>query len=219
MHMHSNTRMTDEKPGKTPVITAEDIYIYVHLEEWGQSEKKAGLLPKDKRDFLDNDMLNLNPESAVVKYLDECDAVKKRLRHGQFGQRAQPRNPGTAYERQAIIDFARKEVEKGRLSEAAAIEVLAEGGETISWMDSPTDRLLLEEPMVPIPGDAIFKRHMLAKMSPVLADVMEEGNQMMIKKLGEISAELATELAESLVNLRQEILRQTKKGHGRGPTD
>jgi hypothetical protein len=89
------------------------------------------------------------------------------------------------------------------LPKEAAEEILAEAGETLSWMDSVPDRTLIEEPLVPFAGSPSFQRTQLARTSPALAALIAEGNQHMLAKLTEFNQQVAAELTAKLGALQR----------------
>jgi hypothetical protein len=138
-----------ETPKKPLAITAEDIYAYGFDQYHLLSAEKNAQLHKDMDD----------PNSYIVRFLQEGDELKQRVRSTDWlariareggyrlGRKQRPKRipVAVAHERQAIVDFVRQAVEKDRLPAAAAEDVLAEGGESLSWMESVPDRMLLED--------------------------------------------------------------------------
>jgi hypothetical protein len=192
-----------EKPQKRVVITAEDIFVFAGSRDELLSPEKLAQLRKD----LDN------PNSHLVRFLQEVESkardilenpsgIKRWQTVAKDGKRLSNRSglpdPPEAYERQAIVNSVRKAAELHQLTKDAAEEVLAEAGETLTWVDSMPDRTLIEEPLVPFAGSPAFQRTQLARTSPVLAAVIAEENQRMLVKLTEYHPSLARELTMRL---------------------
>ena len=175
-----------------------------------------------------------NPDSYITRFLNEHDEmiaearktdwlkhISKQMAYDSGRKKRPPRKKITvAYERQAIVDSIRDAAKNGQIVESIAEEALAEAGEALSWMDSVPDRMLLED--LPVieklenenRNSIVAMRTGLARMSPALKAVMEEGNQKMMQKLKELAADLATEVATKLVAVREQIDRESDQGRG-----
>ena len=110
-------------------------------------------------------------------------------------------NPHVAVERETILQFVREAAQRKTLPEDDAVRVLAEAGESLAWIDSVPDRLIMDEPIVPIRGSPTEKRKLLAFSYPPLAELIAEQNTRMCERLAECNADLAAGLQERLAGL------------------
>jgi hypothetical protein len=107
-------------------------------------------------------------------------------------------DPQVATARELIVRFIRDAAGRSELPEDVAVRILAEAGESLAWMDSVPDRLIMSEPMAPVRGTPTEKRKYLATYYPVLADLMTEQNVHMYQRLAEASPDLSEKLQRQL---------------------
>lgn len=196
MTLIDSTPQTEPQDDLPTALTAEDIFLWCY----GNSD---GHLSAAKRRQLQTELADkgsfVSRETAARAYI---------FRHARRLNR-ESGDPGVADDRALIVQVVRDEAMAGRLSCAAAEQVLAEGGESVDWLDSVPDRLLMQEPIVPITGTPVEKRRLLAERFPVLAECIDHQNRAMCERL----AGLAPILADAL----QDALDSARRGRDRGP--
>ena len=173
------------------------------------SAEKLAILQSQQRD----------PES-VVRQLQDTMSRRiaprnvnwfERLRSPRFRENQPPPenseaqqdrgNPHVAVERDTIVQFVRDAAKKNALPIEDAVRVLAEAGESLTWVDSVPDRLIMNEPIVPTLGSPTERRKLLALYYRPLAELMAEQNTRMCERLAECNAGLAAGLQERLAGL------------------
>jgi hypothetical protein len=190
------------------------------LLDYGQQHRTNHLTP-EKRIILETQLAD--PDSWVnraKKMLEEQNNGRQdidwfevlsnpaRKRSGQplYQPPHAPRgNPQTAIDREIIVRFIRARSADGRLSEKQAALILAEAGESLSWIDSVPDRMAISEPIAPLRGGSpTQRRKYIATHYPVLSDLMADQNSKMHERLNEAQPILAAELQHRLTESRND---------------
>jgi hypothetical protein len=208
------------------VLTAEDIFLFIEggsptsghthealsvdeLVEHGQqvarrhlTREKAAVLDAQLNDpdsWVNRALRMMQERSEYIEKVDWVRAMSGAARQEHVPDTHLKRgDPRVATNQELIVRFVRDAAGQGNLSEEKAERILAEAGESMSWIDSVPDRLITNEPIAPIRGSGTERRKYLATYYPVLADLMAEQNGHMCQRLAVASPELSESLQKQL---------------------